>query len=58
MAQYTIFFLDWDDTTVATTEIDCPDDEAALIAATERKAEHTDVEVMCGGRTVGRPPRK
>jgi hypothetical protein len=57
MPHYTIFFLDWDDTTVATEDIDCVDDEAALIAAVERKGEHADVEVMCGSRTVGRPPK-
>jgi hypothetical protein len=58
MPQYTLFFLDWDDLTVATEDIDAPDDATALSIAAQRKRQHADVEVMCGTRTVGRPALK
>lgn len=58
MPRYTLFFLDWDDVTVGNMDIECEDDESALIAAANHKGDYVDVEVLCGNRTVGRPASK
>lgn len=58
MTRYTLFFLDWDDATVGNMDIECVDDETALLAAAENKGDHVDVEVLCGNRIVGRPPSR
>jgi hypothetical protein len=58
MPCYTLFFLDWDDLTVATEDVEAKSDADALVVAAERIADHVDVEVMCENRTIGRPKLK
>lgn len=55
MPRYTLFYLDWNDATVASEDVEASDDAIALRFAGERKGEHADVEVMCGSRILGRP---